>query len=83
MDTTKAYADLPDDIKQRCEGVVGNYEYVSENWAKGVPIQLMTMKGFGIVDPNILCLYYTKVLEAKKECIFTSIIIARFRLIQN
>lgn len=51
MDTTKAYADLPDDIKQRCEGVVGNYEYAPENWAKGVPTpQLMTMKGFGIVD---------------------------------
>ena len=61
MDTTKAYADLPDDIKQRCEGVVGNYEYAPENWAKGVPnIQLMTMKGFGIVDPNILCLITRK-----------------------
>ena len=51
MDTTKAYADLPDDIKARCQDVIGNYEYAPENWAKGVPApQLMTMKGFGIVD---------------------------------
>ena len=56
MDTTKAYADLPDDIKQRCEGVVGNYEYVLRTGQKGVSqLQLMTMKGFGIVDPNTLC----------------------------
>ena len=56
MDTTKAYADLPDDIKQRCEGVVGNYEYVRELGKRRTQHQLMTMKGFGIVDPNILCL---------------------------
>jgi hypothetical protein len=51
MNTVSAYRDLPDDIKQRCEGVVGDFEYAPENWAKGVPTpQLMAMKGFGIVN---------------------------------
>ena len=50
MNTVSAYRDLPDDIKQRCEGVVGDFEYAPENWAKGVHTQLMAMKGFGIVN---------------------------------
>ena len=49
MNTVSAYRDLPEDIKERCEGVVGDFEYAPENWAKGVPMpQLMAMKGFGI-----------------------------------
>ena len=27
MDTVKAYADMPDELKERCEGVIGHYEY--------------------------------------------------------
>lgn len=51
MDTVKAYADLPDDIKERCEGVIGQYEYAPEKWAKGVPApQLNMMIGMGLVD---------------------------------
>lgn len=51
MDTVKAYADMPDELKERCEGVIGHYEYAPENWAKGVPTpQLQMMKGFGLVD---------------------------------
>ena len=51
MDTVCAYNDLPDDVKERCESVIGEYEYAPENWAKGVPApQLNMMKGMGIVD---------------------------------
>ena len=49
MDTVKAYADMPDELKERCEGVIGHYEYAPENWAKGVHSQLQMMKGFGLV----------------------------------
>ena len=51
MDTVKAYDDMSDELKERCEGVIGDYEYAPENWAKGVPTpQLQLMKGFGMVD---------------------------------
>ena len=51
MDTVKAYEDMSDELKERCEGVIGHYEYAPENWAKGVPTpQLQLMKGFGMVD---------------------------------
>jgi alpha-ketoglutarate-dependent taurine dioxygenase len=51
MDTVKAYDDMSDELKARCEGVIGNYEYAPENWAKGVPTpQLHMMKGFGLTD---------------------------------
>ena len=51
MDTVKAYDDMSDELKERCEGVIGNYEYAPENWAKGVAQpQLQMMKGFGLVN---------------------------------
>lgn len=37
MDTTKAYQDLPEDLKQRCEGVIGHFRYSPDIWAEGLP----------------------------------------------
>lgn len=46
MDTTKAYAAMPEDLKKRCEGVVGEFMYAPEIWAEGLPEdQYNFMKG--------------------------------------
>lgn len=37
MDTTAAYADLPEEIKHRCQNVTGVFEYSPEIWAEGLP----------------------------------------------
>lgn len=37
MDTTKAYEYMSDELKQRCAGVVGQFEYAPEIWAEGLP----------------------------------------------
>ena len=37
MDTTLAYAGMSDELKKRCEGVVGKFEYAPEIWAEGLP----------------------------------------------
>jgi taurine dioxygenase len=37
MDTTLAYAAMSDELKKRCEGVVGRFEYSPEIWAEGLP----------------------------------------------
>ena len=37
MDTTLAYAAMSDELKQRCQGVVGRFEYAPEVWAEGLP----------------------------------------------
>jgi len=45
MDTTLAYADMPEELKKRCEGVIGHFEYAPEIWAEGLPDdQLAYMK---------------------------------------
>jgi taurine dioxygenase len=36
MDTTKAYAAMSDELKKRCEGVEGRFEYSPEIWAEGL-----------------------------------------------
>lgn len=36
MDTTKAYADMSDELKKRCEGVTGRFTYSPEVWAEGL-----------------------------------------------
>jgi alpha-ketoglutarate-dependent taurine dioxygenase len=46
MDTTRAYEDLSEQLKQRCEGVVGHFAYSPEIWAEGLPDwQLQHMTG--------------------------------------
>ena len=71
MDTVKAYDDLPDDIKERCEAVVGHYEYAPENWAKGVPApQLNMMKGMGLVDHKYTMPLVHKGFNGKKGLYF-------------
>jgi alpha-ketoglutarate-dependent 2,4-dichlorophenoxyacetate dioxygenase len=37
MDTTLAYAAMSEDLKKRCEGVIGRFEYSPEIWAEGLP----------------------------------------------
>jgi len=37
MDTTLAYEAMPADLKERCQGIVGNFEYAPEIWAEGLP----------------------------------------------
>lgn len=37
MDTTKAYEKMSDELKLRCEGVIGRFEYSPEIWAEGLP----------------------------------------------
>jgi taurine dioxygenase len=37
MDTTKAYEAMSDELKARCEGVIGRFEYAPEVWAEGLP----------------------------------------------
>jgi alpha-ketoglutarate-dependent taurine dioxygenase len=37
MDTTLAYAAMSDELKKRCEGVEGRFEYSPEIWAEGLP----------------------------------------------
>ena len=37
LDTAKAYAAMSDELKKRCEGVVGRFEYAPEIWAEGLP----------------------------------------------
>jgi len=37
MDTTLAYAAMSDELKTRCQNVVGRYEYAPEIWAEGLP----------------------------------------------
>ena len=37
MDTTLAYAAMSDELKARCQGVIGRYEYAPEIWAEGLP----------------------------------------------
>lgn len=37
MDTTLAYAAMSNELKARCQGVVGRYEYAPEIWAEGLP----------------------------------------------
>lgn len=45
MDTTKAYAAMSDELKKRCEGVVGKFMYSPEIWAEGLPApQLAAMR---------------------------------------
>ena len=36
MDTTKAYEAMSDELKKRCEGVEGRFEYSPEIWAEGL-----------------------------------------------
>jgi len=36
MDTTKAYEAMSDELKARCAGVVGRFEYAPEIWAEGL-----------------------------------------------
>ena len=36
MDTTLAYAAMSDELKARCAGVVGRFEYAPEIWAEGL-----------------------------------------------
>jgi alpha-ketoglutarate-dependent taurine dioxygenase len=37
MDTTLAYEAMSDELKKRCEGVIGRFEYSPEIWAEGLP----------------------------------------------
>jgi len=37
MDTTKAYEAMSDELKARCQGVIGKFEYSPEIWAEGLP----------------------------------------------
>lgn len=37
MDTTKAYAALSDELKERCQGVIGQYKYNIQEWGAGLP----------------------------------------------
>ena len=37
MDTTSAYEAMSDELKLRCEGVIGRFEYAPEIWAEGLP----------------------------------------------
>jgi alpha-ketoglutarate-dependent taurine dioxygenase len=37
MDTTKAYEDLPLEIKKRCDNVIGHFRYSPAIWAEGLP----------------------------------------------
>lgn len=37
MDTTKAYEAMTQELKQRCQGVIGKFEYAPEIWAEGLP----------------------------------------------
>lgn len=37
MDTTKAYADLSQELKDRCESVIGHFRYAPDIWAEGLP----------------------------------------------
>jgi hypothetical protein len=44
MDTTLAYEGMSDELKKRCEGVIGRFEYAPEIWAEGLPdVQLAYM----------------------------------------
>ena len=71
MDTVKAYDDMSDELKERCEGVIGHYEYAPENWAKGVPTpQLQLMKGFGMVDHRYTMPLVNKGFNGKKGLYF-------------
>lgn len=46
MDTTKAYAAMPEELKKRCQGVIGEFMYAPEIWAEGLPEdQYNFMKG--------------------------------------
>lgn len=48
MDTTKAYDDLSDSLKLRCETVIGHFKYSPEVWAEGLPpwlLRFMTQGG--------------------------------------
>ena len=45
MNTTMAYKDMSDELKKRCEGIVGRYECAVEVWAEGMPdAQFKTIK---------------------------------------
>ena len=37
MDTTAAYSDLSDEVKNRCQNIIGVFEYSPEIWAEGLP----------------------------------------------
>jgi alpha-ketoglutarate-dependent taurine dioxygenase len=37
MDTTRAYDDLSDELKLRCENVIGHFSYSPAVWAEGLP----------------------------------------------
>jgi len=37
MDTTKAYSAMDTELKNRCNGVIGRFEYSPEIWAEGLP----------------------------------------------
>jgi alpha-ketoglutarate-dependent taurine dioxygenase len=37
MDTTRAYADLSPELKERCESVIGHFNYSPDIWAEGLP----------------------------------------------
>ena len=37
MDTTRAYEDLSDELKSRCENVIGHFSYSPDVWAEGLP----------------------------------------------
>ncbi len=55
LDTTKVYNDMPLELKERCEYLLGYYTYVPEKWAEGLPTdQLNVMHYLQRVKENSL-----------------------------